>query len=794
MTRTALTGAALLLGLLALRLWQPAYDALLNGDPPQISRAEVMRLGVAAAQAEGLPADGWNFGVELIQQRKTRLAKSLRHSELLEDFPGTLMRAGGVRRGGQERVLAEFGPKGRLYRLEVLKPTPGTRERDANRPDLADALLARQAGAKAHLYRKVIDGAPTQRGFRTVWERPDLEHPALLARLEIIQRRGALVALSHNCEIADSYLETQYGSRLRWREWFVSWVAIYFWVVFLLGAWSFLSSFVRRSDHLKLVLVGAGIGGLFLAIRLAAGDVAGSVYLRAAGGQDSLVKSWVEVLILDVLLMLGTGLLLASGYAILPRTQWRFWQGAKLMSEGRLLARSVAREVAGGLAMGGLLAAALLVPRVLGFTTEHVDQRFHITPLSAVPAALSLDAARYWMPLAPVALLLPWCLRFRRLRWPLGVMLVLASVGGWQSIAFVYQASWWCSLALALTCMTLSILAYRTWGVLAAWIMPASAMTLYTTGVQMRLPDTSLQEAGITGWFLWLGLLAVSTLVGWRGEEVPEEEVMDSIAASAERGARSERERLRADFDIARHAQQDMLPTESPKVPGYSLSGSCHPALEVGGDLFDYLTFPSGELGLCVADVSGKGVSAALYMTMTKGMLTAACEEPADLRVILTRLNRHLKTAGRRRTFVTMSFALLQPESGRVIHARAGHNPPLLLKGGQSAYRKPSGLGLGLAGDALFQHGLGVEEIMLEPGDSLILYSDGLTECMNAKHELYGEERLARCASECAGRPAVEIETAILEDVREFQGKAPAHDDLTILVIRREPEAQFKVA
>lgn len=287
---------------------------------------------------------------------------------------------------------------------------------------------------------------------------------------------------------------------------------------------------------------------------------------------------------------------------------------------------------------------------------------------------------------------------------------------------------------------------------------------------------------------LWSVFLLAAALV-WRfGAQADHAAVIDSMQPSGKSVSRSDRDRLLAEFSVARRAQEGMLPLEPPSIPGYSLAACCEPAREVGGDLYDFVAFPDNTWGLCVADVSGKGVPASLYMTLTKGMLVSAAARPPDLRLIASRMNRILAEAGRHRTFVTMSLGFLDAERGVFRHIRAGHNPPLLYtaRDRQCRYLMPKGIGLGITAGPAFERNLEVEEIHLVPGDVLVLYSDGLTECMDSTRQLYGEDRLVNILRRNAHLNAIGIQDAILTDARSFRGAADAHDDLTIVVLRAE--------
>jgi sigma-B regulation protein RsbU (phosphoserine phosphatase) len=194
----------------------------------------------------------------------------------------------------------------------------------------------------------------------------------------------------------------------------------------------------------------------------------------------------------------------------------------------------------------------------------------------------------------------------------------------------------------------------------------------------------------------------------------------------------------------------------------------------------------NGRLGLCVADVSGKGVAAALYMTLTKGILAAAAPECDDVAELARHANRHIYAAGRRKVFVTAVFASLDPQSRTVEYVRAGHNPVLHRAGidGETRYLQAPGMGLGMTNGVLFDRVTRVERITLAEGDSLVIYSDGVTEAMNAALEQYGEDRLLRLVRDSGSAGASALVEAIRRDVAAFAGAQPPHDDITVLVLK----------
>jgi sigma-B regulation protein RsbU (phosphoserine phosphatase) len=229
-----------------------------------------------------------------------------------------------------------------------------------------------------------------------------------------------------------------------------------------------------------------------------------------------------------------------------------------------------------------------------------------------------------------------------------------------------------------------------------------------------------------------------------------------------------------------------MLPASPPVLEGYTLAASCVPAREVGGDLYDFLRLSEGRWGIGVADVSGKGVTAALYMTLTKGLLAAASQDTDDPRQILGAVNSHLRTVAKKKMFVTMALGVLDPAAGTMEYARAGHNPVVWRRtsAGETRLLTGAGIGLGIAGPGLFAKTLQIERIALAPGDALVFYSDGLTEAMNKDLEQFGEERLMAAVERADGLQAGLTHDSILEEVRNFLKGGSSQDDLTIAVLR----------
>jgi sigma-B regulation protein RsbU (phosphoserine phosphatase) len=269
-----------------------------------------------------------------------------------------------------------------------------------------------------------------------------------------------------------------------------------------------------------------------------------------------------------------------------------------------------------------------------------------------------------------------------------------------------------------------------------------------------------------------------------RGQEVAEGDPLATNPMLT--GFRAEREKLLAEFSVARRAQQDMLPRAMPEIPGYSIAASCTPSLEVGGDLYDFLKLRDGRVGIGVADVSGKGVPAALYMTLTKGLLSSVTRNSSELGPVVEEVNRHLHGVTRKKVFVTMALGFLDAKKRVLECVRAGHNPMVWRQKdkGLTTLVTPGGLGLGITASKVFGAQLKVEELALSEGDAVVFYSDGITEAMNRSLEQFGEQRLMEAVERTDNLAAPAAHDSILGEVRSFLDGVHPQDDMTLVVLR----------
>jgi sigma-B regulation protein RsbU (phosphoserine phosphatase) len=252
----------------------------------------------------------------------------------------------------------------------------------------------------------------------------------------------------------------------------------------------------------------------------------------------------------------------------------------------------------------------------------------------------------------------------------------------------------------------------------------------------------------------------------------------------------AEKQRLEEELRIARQIQMSLLPQEAVSHPGLRIAALCLPATEVGGDYYDLLPLSESRLGVLVADVSGKGTSAALYMAELKGLvlsLSRIYDSPARL---LGEANSILAANMDPRSFVTMTYAVVDTAAGTMRYARAGHNPILHLEAatGRTRMLTPPGIGLGMDPGARFEALLEEAVLPLHSGDVFLFFTDGLTEAMNERSELFGELRLRELMESTGetggGAPVAELKERILAEIRRFVGDAAPQDDMTLVILK----------
>ena len=230
--------------------------------------------------------------------------------------------------------------------------------------------------------------------------------------------------------------------------------------------------------------------------------------------------------------------------------------------------------------------------------------------------------------------------------------------------------------------------------------------------------------------------------------------------------------------------QSDLLPARMPNLPEWEFAARLEPALETSGDFYDVIALSNNHWGLVIADVSDKGMGAALFMALSSTLIrTYAKQYPTLPALSISTVNERILSDSRSGMFVTAFYAVLEQNTGRLRYVNAGHNPPILIsnkKGKEVDRLQSTGMALGVMGEMIWKQ----KVARLLPGDLLVMYTDGVTDAQDSHGQFYGEQRLLQVIRRC-NCPAQETLEVILEDVDHFTGSTPQSDDITLLVIRR---------
>ncbi len=245
----------------------------------------------------------------------------------------------------------------------------------------------------------------------------------------------------------------------------------------------------------------------------------------------------------------------------------------------------------------------------------------------------------------------------------------------------------------------------------------------------------------------------------------------------------AEKERYAKEMEIAKEIQDNFLPELTPTIPGIELAATTLPAMEIGGDLYDFIPVQKDLWGLAIADVSGKGVSAALFMALCSTVIRVSGGAEADPSVVLERANQLIYADGRSSMFITIFYGVLDPANRKFSYVNAGHNPPMLVRGTPPEVRtleEGRCIALGVVPDVTIT----CSELALECGDLIVMYTDGVTEAFNPQDEEFGEERLMKYLKKHRNDPVREIINGLVDEVRSFCGSRAQSDDITVVIFR----------
>ncbi len=300
-------------------------------------------------------------------------------------------------------------------------------------------------------------------------------------------------------------------------------------------------------------------------------------------------------------------------------------------------------------------------------------------------------------------------------------------------------------------------------------LIALSPLWLQSTGL-------TIVAAGIGGGLLIFGV------VGYRKkpEDVSPEDYKPLFLKEMD-----EQKRISEELSAAKTVQQRLLPTTLPVSDTLQCAAVCIPANEVGGDYYDVFSLPNGEVGVLVGDVSGKGLSAAFYITLAKGVIASQVQDSSDPAAVLHKVNQLLYDMMERGKFISMVYGVINPVEQTFTFANAGHPPSLLYSGSEQTtkFLQTKGMAIGLDRGDRFKRAVTSRCVKLRPQDMVVLYTDGVTEAMAANQQSYDEEGLIASLQKAGASPQAIVNT-VIDDIEQFRGSTPQHDDITLFAFK----------
>ena len=311
---------------------------------------------------------------------------------------------------------------------------------------------------------------------------------------------------------------------------------------------------------------------------------------------------------------------------------------------------------------------------------------------------------------------------------------------------------------------------------------------LKAAGVKIAVPLVSQGEL--------IGVLNLGPRLSEQDYSSDDRRLLDKLAAQAapalrvaqlvreQKAEAATRQRFEQELEVARLIQQNFLPRELPDLPGWQIAAYYRPAREVGGDFYDVIPLPDGRVAFVVGDVTDKGVPAALVMSATRSVLRASAQRLIEPGVVLERVNEHLCPDMPEKMFVTCLYGVLEPSSGHLRFANAGHDLPYVKTAGGIVELRARGMPLGLMPGMLYEE----KEAVLEPGDSVLLHSDGVVEAHDPERDMFGFPRLKETMADAPG--GQELIDRVLRDLEAFTGPdTEQEDDITMVTLQRSAGA-----
>ena len=510
------------------------------------------------------------------------------------------------------------------------------------------------------------------------------------------------------------------------------------------------------------------------------------------GNIDAQQTAWATGGFVLLFIHLPMAVLVFLGWSVgesYARERW----GQRLASFDALLHRDVLNATVGrsllrGVLVGPAVAAAALIPALipLAMKIAHTTQGSGSTDIlylgGTITPFLSSAYDAFVFPVTAILFLLAWSSRRRALPIGIAAAIVFGTLGCGIAEPPISPGTW--RFAFGFGGMAALVATFLAYDLLTCVVAQFTGTLLLSVLPLLSVAHGDLRQQLITVAgtpILLLGGFGIAALLT-RREVV---HTYEDLAPHVKRIV--ERERVKAEIDAANRIQAALLPIESPLVAGASVASHYRAATEIGGDYFDFLTMPSGEIGIAFGDVSGHGLTSGIVMAMAKAALLVQVDNDASPRVVMNVLNDIVIKTAPRRMLMTFFFGLLDPRTQTLRFSSAGHLDPYVYRAATRDLHPLSSWGfpLGVRRREPFRE----HDVEFSAGDRLILYSDGLIEALDDDGEPFGFERFEHTLREHGHATAEEIKKALLTSVRKFTRNRPPEDDQTLVVVSFNDEA-----
>ncbi|MBI3586354.1 MAG: PP2C family protein-serine/threonine phosphatase [Ignavibacteriales bacterium] len=457
-----------------------------------------------------------------------------------------------------------------------------------------------------------------------------------------------------------------------------------------------------------------------------------------------------------------------------------------LLSKGYIVQSRIGESIIRGIGLGlGMLALWLILTKIAGFLTHpwigDTDSK-PFREFSVFSPALYVIGHSIYVNAFYVSLFVMFSVSLLRKRIASAIVLNAVGAGIFALLNREGIQPLPIGMGIEFAVGILVVWTFYQYDALAAFIALFTYTVAQNTAALMNVGHPVLAGSGYTliGFF---GLLLIGSVASlYRKNKITD---FDSITPAFARHI-TERQRLQQELEIARQVQMSFLPKSNPTAYRLDIASRCAPALEVGGDYYDFIELGPDRLGVAVGDVSGKGTQAAFFMTLTKGFLRALAKISDSPSAVLSQVNKLFYENVERGVFISMVYGIFDTKGHTITLARAGHNPVIMRSttGNDVQVVNPMGLALGLDAGEAFNKSIQEVTIPFQQGDLFVFYTDGFPEAMNKTMEEFGEDRLCQTVQQLAQNSAVEIMNGIFAEMKRFVGKAKQHDDMTIVVVK----------